>query len=162
MDLGVGEGALARGLDLAVRLPPLYLMDMILIQVNGRVHLKKYQLVFVQNLGVWTKPSLAPPTPLNPESVPSNLTETIANSSDLYSTFAELYGASPMLLILPHVARFSLCSLLYIISLLVFLLPSTQVVTFNLLSFISRYPAAGDGVPTCGMPSSNPSFLCRT
>ena len=37
MDLGVGEGALARGLDLAVRLPPLYLMDMILIQVNGRV-----------------------------------------------------------------------------------------------------------------------------
>ena len=41
MDLGVGDGALARGLDLAVRLPPLYLMDMILIQVNGRVHFKK-------------------------------------------------------------------------------------------------------------------------
>ena len=33
MELGMGEGALARGLDLAVRLPPLYLMDMILIQV---------------------------------------------------------------------------------------------------------------------------------
>ena len=33
MELGAGEGALARGLDLAVRLPPLYLMDMILIQV---------------------------------------------------------------------------------------------------------------------------------
>ena len=162
MELGAGEGALARGLDLAVRLPPLYLMDMILIQVISDVHFMRPSKLLVQNLGVWTKPSLAPPTPLNPESVPSNLTETIANSSDLYSTFAELYGASPMLLILPHVARFSLCSSLYIISLLVFLLPSTQVVTFNLLSFISRYSAAGDGVPTCGMSSSNPSFLCRT
>ena len=111
MELGMGEGALARGLDLAVRLPPLYLMDMLLIQ----------------NLGVWTKPSLAPPTPLNPATVPTNMTEAIANSSDLYSTFAELYGGSPMLLILPHVARFSLCSMLYITSLLVFLLPSNQV-----------------------------------
>ena len=108
MELGVGEGALARGIDLAVRLPPLYLMDMLLIQ----------------NLGVWTKPSLAPPTPLNPATVPTNMTEAIANSSDLYSTFAELYGGSPMLLILPHVARFALCSMLYITSLLVFLLPS--------------------------------------
>ena len=36
MELGAGEGALARGLDLAVRLPPLYLMDMILIQVNDQ------------------------------------------------------------------------------------------------------------------------------
>ena len=117
MELGVGEGALAKGLDLAVRLPPLYLMDMLLIQ----------------NLGVWTKPSLAPPTPLNPATVPTNMTEAIANSSDLYSTFAELYGGSPMLLILPHVARFSLCSMLYITSLLVFLLPSNQV-TFATLS----------------------------
>ena len=38
MELGAGEGALARGLDLAVRLPPLYLMDMILIQVIGHVY----------------------------------------------------------------------------------------------------------------------------
>ena len=38
MELGAGEGALARGLDLAVRLPPLYLMDMILIQVISHAH----------------------------------------------------------------------------------------------------------------------------
>jgi len=130
MELGAGEGALARGLDLAVRLPPLYLMDMILIQ----------------NLGVWTKPSLSPPTPLHPAAVPSNLTETIANSSDLYSTFAELYGGSPMLLILPHVARFSLCSLLYIISLLVFLLPSNQLVTvYQHVACLAAIPASYAG-----------------
>ena len=123
MELGVGEGALARGLDLAVRLPPLYLMDMLLIQ----------------NLGVWTKPSLAPPTPLNPATVPTNMTEAIANSSDLYSTFAELYGGSPMLLILPHVARFSLCSMLYITSLLVFLLPSNQVTRLSLSSWKQEF-----------------------
>ena len=123
MELGVGEGALARGLDLAVRLPPLYLMDMLLIQ----------------NLGVWTKPSLAPPTPLNPTTVPTNMTEAIANSSDLYSTFAELYGGSPMLLILPHVARFSLCSMLYITSLLVFLLPSNQVTRLSLSSWKQEF-----------------------
>ena len=130
MELGAGEGALARGLDLAVRLPPLYLMDMILIQVIDHVVNNCHNIVVVQNLGVWTKPSLSPPTPLHPATVPSNLTEAIANSSDLYSTFAELYGGSPMLLILPHVARFSLCSLLYIISLLVFLLPSNQVCSY--------------------------------
>jgi len=130
MELGVGEGALARGLDLAVRLPPLYLMDMLLIQ----------------NLGVWTKPSLAPPTPLNPATVPTNMTEAIANSSDLYSTFAELYGGSPMLLILPHVARFSLCSMLYITSLLVFLLPSNQLVTvYQHVACLAAIPASYAG-----------------
>ena len=41
MELGAGEGALARGLDLAVRLPPLYLMDMILIQVISHAHFKE-------------------------------------------------------------------------------------------------------------------------
>jgi len=130
MELGMGEGALARGLDLAVRLPPLYLMDMLLIQ----------------NLGVWTKPSLAPPTPLNPATVPTNMTEAIANSSDLYSTFAELYGGSPMLLILPHVARFSLCSMLYITSLLVFLLPSNQLVTvYQHAACLAAIPASYAG-----------------
>jgi len=130
MELGMGEGALARGLDLAVRLPPLYLMDMLLIQ----------------NLGVWTKPSLAPPTPLNPATVPTNMTEAIANSSDLYSTFAELYGGSPMLLILPHVARFSLCSMLYITSLLVFLLPSNQLVTvYQHVACLAAIPASYAG-----------------
>jgi len=126
----MGEGALARGIDLAVRLPPLYLMDMLLIQ----------------NLGVWTKPSLAPPTPLNPATVPTNMTEAIANSSDLYSTFAELYGGSPMLLILPHVARFSLCSMLYITSLLVFLLPSNQLVTvYQHVACLAAIPASYAG-----------------
>jgi len=130
MELGMGEGALARGLDLAVRLPPLYLMDMLLIQ----------------NLGVWTKPSLAQPTPLNPATVPTNMTEAIANSSDLYSTFAELYGGSPMLLILPHVARFSLCSMLYITSLLVFLLPSNQLVTvYQHVACLAAIPASYAG-----------------
>jgi len=130
MELGMGEGALARGLDLAVRLRPLYLMDMLLIQ----------------NLGVWTKPSLAPPTPLNPATVPTNMTEAIANSSDLYSTFAELYGGSPMLLILPHVARFSLCSMLYITSLLVFLLPSNQLVTvYQHVACLAAIPASYAG-----------------
>ena len=45
------------------------------------------------------------PTPLDPELVPTNLTEAINNSSDLYSTFSQLYGGSPLLLILPHIAR---------------------------------------------------------
>jgi hypothetical protein len=86
MEPGGEVGPLARGLELAVRLPPLYLMDGILIQ----------------NLGVWTQPSVVTPRPLDPA---TNLTEVIANSSDLYNTFAELYGASPLLLILPHIAR---------------------------------------------------------
>lgn len=131
MELGVEEGGLvARGLELAVRLPPLYLMDTIL----------------VHNLGVWTKPSHMTPTPLDPELVPTNLTEAINNSSDLYSTFSQLYGGSPLLLILPHIARFSICSFLYLVSLLVFFLPSSQLVTvYRHVACLAVIPASYAG-----------------
>jgi len=109
----IDTSLVGRGLDLAVRLPPLYLMDGILIQ----------------NLGVWVAPSLSAPSPSDPSLLGANLSQTIANSTDLYYTFAELYGGSPVLLLLPHVVRFSLCSLLYLVSLLAFFLPSPQLVT---------------------------------
>ena len=45
------------------------------------------------------------PTPLDPSLGPTNLTEAIHNSTDLYSTFSQLYGGSPLLLIVPHIVR---------------------------------------------------------
>ena len=54
MELGAGEGALARGLDLAVRLPPLYLMDMILIQVISHAHfLRRVKTTILSLFRIW-------------------------------------------------------------------------------------------------------------
>ena len=55
---------------------------------------------------MWTRPSHLTPTPLDPSLVPTNLTEAIHNSTDLYSTFSQLYGGSPLLLIVPHIVRY--------------------------------------------------------
>ena len=130
MEVGGEErGLVGRGLALAVRLPPLYLMDSLLLQ----------------NLGVWTKPALVAPAFEGDMSHP-NMTMAIANSSDLYSTFAELYGGSPLLLLLPHMARFAVCSLLYLAALLVFLLPSRQLVTvYQHLACLAAIPASYAG-----------------
>jgi len=126
-------GMVAKGLELAVRLPPLYLMDSIL----------------VHNLGVWTKPSISTPTMSGLDStgiLGTNLSNTIANSTDLYLTFTELYGASPVLLIIPHIARFSLCSLLYFVSLIVFFLPSSQlVIVYRHVACLATIPASYAG-----------------
>lgn len=126
---GLERGLVGKGLELAVRLPPLYLMDSLLLQ----------------NLGVWTKPALVAPTFEGDMNHP-NMTMAIANSSDLYSTFAELYGGSPLLLLLPHMARFAVCSLLYLAALLVFLLPSRQLVTvYQHLACLAAIPASYAG-----------------
>ena len=153
-------GVVARGLDLAVRLPPLYLMDCILIQ----------------NLGVWTRPGLVSPVSPEPGLPPTNLTEAMANSSDLYSTFAELYGGSPVLLLLPHIARqelshhvnirlfifrrFSLCSFLYFLSLLVFFLPSAQV-RVPPDPATPPWPPVSDCVPLRGLSGRHTGLLRR-
>lgn len=105
-----------QGMELAVRLPPLYLMDSIL----------------VHNLGVWTKPTITAPLTASDSAASSattNMSDAIANSTDLYYTFSELYGGSPIMLVLPHIARFTIFSLLYLMALLIFFLPSTQLVT---------------------------------
>ena len=103
------EGLIHLDLGIILRLPPLYLMDSLL----------------GNNLGVSLEPSLQP---VIEEQI--NMTEKISQSSDLYSTFTTLSGTSPALLILPHVVRFFLSSLLYLLSMFVFLLPATNLLVF--------------------------------
>eukprot|EP00092_Neocalanus_flemingeri_P058924 GFUD01070322.1.p1 GENE.GFUD01070322.1~~GFUD01070322.1.p1 ORF type:complete len:702 (+),score=207.23 GFUD01070322.1:123-2228(+) len=126
-----GDNLLLKMVDVIIRLPPLYTMDYILLH----------------NLGVWTNPTLQHPvTSLSNETNPVNITEQISNSTDLYDTFSLLYGGNPMLLLVPHMLRFCLCSTLYMISMLVFLLPTESLVTFyRYLACITVIPASYAG-----------------
>eukprot|EP00092_Neocalanus_flemingeri_P081135 GFUD01101272.1.p1 GENE.GFUD01101272.1~~GFUD01101272.1.p1 ORF type:complete len:702 (+),score=206.77 GFUD01101272.1:126-2231(+) len=126
-----GDNLLLKMVDVIIRLPPLYTMDYILLH----------------NLGVWTSPTLQHPvTSLSNETNPVNITEQISNSTDLYDTFSLLYGGNPMLLLVPHMLRFCLCSTLYMISMLVFLLPTESLVTFyRYLACITVIPASYAG-----------------
>jgi len=106
-----GDSFVTKLVDIALRLPPLYVMDAILLY----------------NMGIWTEPSLIPEIANIEE---GNFTEQITNSSDLYNTFSKLYGGNPVLLVLPHIARFLVCSLVYLVCMLLFLLQTSQLVVF--------------------------------
>ena len=80
-----------------MRLPPVYLMDALL----------------VQNMGVAAEPGL------NPVTAELNITEAITNSTDLYQTFSTLYGGNPAMLLLPHVLRLLAASMMDAMSVLV-------------------------------------------
>ena len=80
-----------------MRLPPVYLMDALL----------------VHNMGVAAEPGLSPVT------AELNITEAITNSTDLYQTFSTLYGGNPALLLLPHVLRLLAATIMYAVSVLV-------------------------------------------
>jgi len=125
------EGVVGKMVDVIIRLPPLYMMDYILLN----------------NMGVWTDPTLQrPATNLPNETENINITEQIENSTNLYETFSILYGGNPIMLVVPHVLRFCLCSTLYMISMLVFLLPSESLVTFyRYLTCITVIPASYAG-----------------
>jgi len=125
------EGVVGKMVDVIIRLPPLYMMDYILLN----------------NMGVWTDPTLQrPATNLPNETESINITEQIENSTNLYETFSILYGGNPLMLVVPHVLRFCLCSTLYMISMLVFLLPSESLVTFyRYLTCITVIPASYAG-----------------
>ena len=125
------EGVVGKMVDVIIRLPPLYMMDYILLN----------------NMGVWTDPTLQrPATNLPNETESINITEQIENSTNLYETFSILYGGNPILLVVPHVLRFCLCSTLYMVSMLVFLLPSESLVTFyRYLTCITVIPASYAG-----------------
>jgi len=125
------ESVVGKMVDVIIRLPPLYMMDYILLN----------------NMGVWTDPTLQKPVNNFPnETADFNITEQIENSTNLYETFSLLYGGNPILLVVPHVLRFCLCSTLYLISMLVFLLPSESLVTFyRYLTCITVIPASYAG-----------------
>ena len=80
-----------------MRLPPVYLMDALL----------------VHNMGVAAEPGLSPVT------AELNITEAITNSTDLYQTFSTLYGGNPAMLLLPHVLRLLAAIIMYAVSVLV-------------------------------------------
>jgi len=126
-----GNSLLIKMVDVIIRLPPLYLMDSILLH----------------NLGVWTDPTITQPATSFPnETNAINITQQISNSTDLYQTFSLLYGGNPLLLVVPHVLRFCLCSTLYIMSMLVFLLPMENLVTFyRYLACLTVIPASYAG-----------------
>ena len=69
-----------------MRLPPVYMMDALL----------------VHNMGVTLDTGVSAVTPLAAD---VNITEHITNSTDLYQTFSTLYGGNPALLIIPHILR---------------------------------------------------------
>ena len=77
-------------MEISLRLPPLYVMDAILLY----------------NMGIWTDPALVPN--LHHSEGP-NITEQIHNSTDLYDTFTNLYGGNPLMLLFPHIARYYYC-----------------------------------------------------
>ena len=93
-----------------MRLPPVYMMDLLL----------------VYNMGVNTDTNIKPVS----GSEDINITEHISNSTDLYQTFSLLYGGNPAMLVVPHVLRFLSCSLLYLVSMFVFVLPTEHLMTF--------------------------------
>jgi len=124
------EGVLGRMVDVIIRLPPLYMMDYILLN----------------NLGVWTDPTVQQPVTDSNETSTINITEEIENSTNLYETFSLLYGGNPVLLLVPHILRFCFCSTLYMISLIVFILPAEHLVTFyRYLTCITVIPASYAG-----------------
>ena len=90
------------------RLPPLYLMDWLL----------------VQNLGVADQPTVQQAV------MQSNISEHITNSTDLYLTFGQLYGGSPALLLVPHLLRFCFSLAMLLTAFLLFLLPTSSLLTF--------------------------------
>jgi len=106
-----GDSFFTKLVDISLRLPPLYVMDAILLY----------------NMGIWTEPSLIPEIANTEE---GNITEQITNSTDLYQTFSKLYGGNPLLLVLPHVARFLLCTICYLGCMLLFLLQTSQLLVF--------------------------------
>merc|ERR1719228_1068541 len=121
---------LIKMVDVVIRLPPLYMMDSILLH----------------NLGVWTDPTLQNPVSVNNQTEAVNITEQISNSTDLYLTFSNLYGSNPIFLLFPHLFRFCLCFTLYIISILVFLLPNESLVKFyRYLACLMVIPASYGG-----------------
>jgi len=97
--------------DLLMRLPPVYMMDTLL----------------VYNMGVNTDTSIQTLSPIHED---VNITEEINNSTDLYQTFSNLYGGSPALLVIPHILRFIGCTIFYILSMFIFFLPTESLVVF--------------------------------
>ncbi len=75
--------------DIAMRLPPVFMMDTLLLH----------------NMGVSLDSALSPVPPLEPG---VNITEHISNSTDLYQTFSTLYGGNPAMLIIPHILRWAI------------------------------------------------------
>ena len=96
-----------------MRLPPVYMMDSVL----------------ANNMGV-ASDTMMTPVATSDQGHTLNVTDHIANSTDLYETFSTLYGGSPALLIIPHIARFLASSLLYMFSFFVFLLPTESLLVF--------------------------------
>ena len=94
-----------------MRLPPVYMMDTLL----------------VYNMGVNTDTSIQTVSPINED---VNITEEINNSTDLYQTFSNLYGGSPALLVIPHILRFIGCTIFYFLSMFVFFLPTESLIVF--------------------------------
>ena len=78
------------------------------------------------NMGVLSSPRLQQAR----DTEQLNITEQISQSTDLYSTFSTLYGGSPVLLIFPHIVRLLLSSILYILALFLFLLPTNSLLVF--------------------------------
>ena len=74
-----------------MRLPPVFMMDTLLIH----------------NMGVTLDSAMSPVPPLEPG---VNISEHISNSTDLYQTFSTLYGGNPAMLIVPHILRWVICS----------------------------------------------------
>jgi len=107
----LNDGFLSKMLEISLRLPPLYVMDAILLY----------------NMGIWTDPALVPN--LHHSEGP-NITEQIHNSTDLYDTFTNLYGGNPLMLLFPHIARFLACTLVYLVCVLLFLLQNHQLMVF--------------------------------
>ena len=94
-----------------MRLPPVYMMDTLL----------------VYNMGVNTDTSIQTVSPINED---VNITEEINNSTDLYQTFSNLHGGSPALLVIPHILRFIGCTIFYFLSMFVFFLPTESLIVF--------------------------------
>ena len=97
-------------IDILLRLPPVYMMDSLL----------------GQNMGVLTEPVLQ--SAILEEEL--NITQQISQSTDLYHTFSLLYGGSPALLLVPHLVRFLLSCVLYLLAISVFLLPTASILVF--------------------------------
>ena len=98
-----------------MRLPPVYMMDTLLV----------YNMGVSSETVTTVQPSVSAQT-----GEMMNVSDHIANSTDLYQTFSTLYGGNPALLLIPHVLRFLVCTILYAFSFLVFLLPTESLIIF--------------------------------
>merc|ERR1719187_589621 len=97
--------------------------------------------ILVYNMGFWIDPALV----MTNHGEKTNITEQISNSTDLYQTFTTLYGGNPVLLVIPHIARFTLFSAVYLLCMLLFLLQTSQLLVFY------RYLACVLVIPTSYM-----------